>query len=88
MVLVKSHGFGTKGRSSFKGPFRIKEVKRNMVVLDNEDVWSMTRIVEWSNVTEDATTLENQEGSTMEPSRTKGSSRLRSKSRWLEDYVP
>ncbi|KAJ1165254.1 hypothetical protein NDU88_005682 [Pleurodeles waltl] len=84
MVLVKNPGFRTKGRSSFKGPFRIKEVKRNVVVLDNGDVWSMSRIVKWSNLAEDSSTLENQgrnqpsNGSEASPC-TKAPFRIRSK---------
>ncbi|KAJ1210033.1 hypothetical protein NDU88_005401, partial [Pleurodeles waltl] len=56
LVLVKDPGFKIKGRSLFKGPFRIREVKKNIVILDNGDVWSMSRITKWT----DAPKLEDQ----------------------------
>ncbi|KAJ1110126.1 hypothetical protein NDU88_007481 [Pleurodeles waltl] len=52
LVLVKNPNFKTKGKSSFKGPFRIREVKKNVVILDNGDEWSISRIAKCTGVGE------------------------------------
>ncbi|KAJ1208271.1 hypothetical protein NDU88_003657 [Pleurodeles waltl] len=94
MVLLKDPGFRTKGKSRFKGPFCIKEVRKNVVVLNNGDVWSMSRIVKWNNRVVDSPDLspDLREDPSLSGSKAtpciKAPSRLRSRPLWLSDYVP
>ncbi|KAJ1095977.1 hypothetical protein NDU88_001126 [Pleurodeles waltl] len=93
LVLVRNPCFKTKGKSSFRGPFRIREVKRNIVILDNGDAWSMSRIARWRGVGDDSNsfTLKDQRRNITETSKElsgpKVSSRLRSKPLWMKDYA-